>query len=497
MNEHISFDDLSRRTDDLLPPARRDEVDAHLAVCEACRREYETLLWINKSVKSVPWHPIPPGVSFHVPVEENRVRAALRRLGWGRTVAFAAMPAVLLLFIGALYCGSPAGGEYCPAPVRSALGRPGGIQPAGSEAVRTSVAVQRIVTRIPRDELQPTVGLESTPATEEPDEEPVIVVTGAASTETPELEEIGPGPAVGPGGVVAGGEDNGSDLVTGGESSPGVMTAQAGAWLTLTPASTSTVTPTVTATSTFVPPGGLSPDAAPQGRSVGPTTLEGLSYSPLPEAAAETGLMIVGSEGSRADRAIVISLADDAQGGHAKGQGSTLSAAPERRGSGISPAVEITALGDVFLTLAADIAPWHASSLTATSPSTSTVQGEAMAADGGEEAGNDGGPPVAALRQTDAGSIAEAAPRPPGPAHDESGEGEPTATQPGLTDRVSPLFVLIVAVVSFLVGRIAPAEPRTGLGKRRASLNDSTTPAPEPAGDSRSGISDHRRREIA
>ena len=138
MNEHISFDDLSRRTDDLLPPAQRAEVDAHLAECEACRREFETLLWINETVKSVPWQPLPAGVSFHVPVEENWLSAFLRGLGWGRSLAFAAVPALLLLFAGVVYCGSPAGAQHKHGDAdwdyecnRQSAGRP---QPGGSTA---------------------------------------------------------------------------------------------------------------------------------------------------------------------------------------------------------------------------------------------------------------------------------------------------------------------------------------------------------------------------
>jgi anti-sigma factor RsiW len=62
---------LQDAVDRRLDPAKQAEVEAHLALCPACRRELEALSWVKRSAASVT-APLPPGF-------ERRLRDSLER----------------------------------------------------------------------------------------------------------------------------------------------------------------------------------------------------------------------------------------------------------------------------------------------------------------------------------------------------------------------------------------------------------------------------------
>lgn len=53
MQHHLSIDLLTRALDEELSPAERFEVEGHLAVCEQCRRETDSLSHLSLAIESV------------------------------------------------------------------------------------------------------------------------------------------------------------------------------------------------------------------------------------------------------------------------------------------------------------------------------------------------------------------------------------------------------------------------------------------------------------
>lgn len=100
-NEHLSQDLIFRTVDDELTSAERFECEAHLAVCEACRRELAALREfssrIEVAVQSVPIPEIGTGRrDLQTAIEGRRSKTALslqppgrvmRRFGWGMAIA--------------------------------------------------------------------------------------------------------------------------------------------------------------------------------------------------------------------------------------------------------------------------------------------------------------------------------------------------------------------------------------------------------------------------
>ncbi|MFN2115735.1 MAG: anti-sigma factor family protein [Anaerolineae bacterium] len=81
MNDHIPLEDLSAWIDDQLAPARREQVDAHIATCAKCREQLESLRWSVGLTRAMPKTPLPPGASLRVPVEERSAPGWRRLLG--------------------------------------------------------------------------------------------------------------------------------------------------------------------------------------------------------------------------------------------------------------------------------------------------------------------------------------------------------------------------------------------------------------------------------
>jgi|GEM_PF-1978442 hypothetical protein len=107
MSAHIPLEDLSAHIDGALPPARRDQVDAHLATCEECRREYESLLWTVEFTRSLPRARMPEGASLGVSVPAEPEGARHLQLLWSRPLwAAAAALAIIALGIAALLARS-------------------------------------------------------------------------------------------------------------------------------------------------------------------------------------------------------------------------------------------------------------------------------------------------------------------------------------------------------------------------------------------------------
>lgn len=66
MIDHIPLEDLSARLDDALPPTRCAQIDAHVAVCDACRSELASLQWTVRFLRAMPAEEVPAPAAFHV-----------------------------------------------------------------------------------------------------------------------------------------------------------------------------------------------------------------------------------------------------------------------------------------------------------------------------------------------------------------------------------------------------------------------------------------------
>ena len=75
MIDHIPTDDLSALIDGALQPARRDQVEVHLAGCATCRGEFESLRWAVDFARALPPAPMPEGLALRLP-EASAARAA-------------------------------------------------------------------------------------------------------------------------------------------------------------------------------------------------------------------------------------------------------------------------------------------------------------------------------------------------------------------------------------------------------------------------------------
>ncbi len=101
MSEHIPTEDLSARIDDALSPARRDQVDAHLAGCEACREEMASLRWAADFARALPPAPMPEGLRLELPSSEHRTAGEPDGVfSFGRWAGLAALAALLILSFG-------------------------------------------------------------------------------------------------------------------------------------------------------------------------------------------------------------------------------------------------------------------------------------------------------------------------------------------------------------------------------------------------------------
>jgi anti-sigma factor RsiW len=87
---------LSAYLDGVLPAEEREAVDAHLAVCDTCRRRLQTLRALRHAIARLPSRDEPPGaVRAHVDALRFTHRARWRRpVLWGSLVAAAALIAV-------------------------------------------------------------------------------------------------------------------------------------------------------------------------------------------------------------------------------------------------------------------------------------------------------------------------------------------------------------------------------------------------------------------
>ncbi len=189
MDEHLTFEELSRRLDGEVSPSRREQIDEHLARCEACRKEYETLRWIEEVASDLDWPEPPPGFTMSLPASlrgeayaVSSLRAARRWLMRPAVLAFgAAAAALLFLAFGRSYCLSPTSGNLCPTSLRVAL---------GGEAVIPLATPEEIVVELPH---QPGFELPGAPrdvrtaVAAEPATEPVVRGTAftLAATVTP------------------------------------------------------------------------------------------------------------------------------------------------------------------------------------------------------------------------------------------------------------------------------------------------------------------------
>lgn len=100
-------EDLTLLVDDRLPPERRVEVEAHLAVCVRCRNELEALRLLKSGVRdALAEHSVPPAlaarVSSALEIESTRGAAPRRRamrLRWATVVGLPLAAAAVLVLL--------------------------------------------------------------------------------------------------------------------------------------------------------------------------------------------------------------------------------------------------------------------------------------------------------------------------------------------------------------------------------------------------------------
>lgn len=107
MIDHIPLEDLSARLDDALPPTRCAQIDAHVAVCDACRSELASLRWTVRFLRAMPEDAVPAPAAFHVgaatayvasdDTEDDRGSRAVASRTWA---TFGAIAALLVVAFG-------------------------------------------------------------------------------------------------------------------------------------------------------------------------------------------------------------------------------------------------------------------------------------------------------------------------------------------------------------------------------------------------------------
>src|SRR5437867_7650354 len=63
---HPLGEEIQDFADGRLPPARREELEAHLATCPQCGRELERLRWVKAGTARLPMHEPPPDLPARV-----------------------------------------------------------------------------------------------------------------------------------------------------------------------------------------------------------------------------------------------------------------------------------------------------------------------------------------------------------------------------------------------------------------------------------------------
>ncbi len=290
MDGHPTYEDLSRRLDGELSPSRLEEVDAHLDKCAACRKEYETLRWIDDTVMDLPWEPPPLGLSFRLPPEERGRYARRPSLSWARVAAVGAAATVLLALGGRWYCASPPGAPRCSGAVRTALSLPADAE-APAEKVRQARPAPQVSDRRGVDRsaavgptrvtLTATRTLLPVVTTATP---PVSETLSTATAAPVEFERKKVKSVALASTVPEEREDAGGGTERAGRSDPGpafwATTVPATAEITPTTAGTATITPTLAVDATVTPT--VVPTVAP--------------YPPPPTASSSTALPGLGRD---------------------------------------------------------------------------------------------------------------------------------------------------------------------------------------------------------
>src|SRR5256712_13796330 len=100
---HPLGEEIQDFADGRLPPARREDLEAHLATCPQCGRELERLRWVKEGTARLPMHEPPPDLPARVAQaldsEDRRGSRAtpLRRYLLAAAGVLAAAAAVILL----------------------------------------------------------------------------------------------------------------------------------------------------------------------------------------------------------------------------------------------------------------------------------------------------------------------------------------------------------------------------------------------------------------
>ena len=100
---HPLGEEIQDFADGRLPPARREELEAHLATCPQCGRELERLRWVKEGTARLPMHEPPPDLPARVALvldtEDRRASHArpLRRYLLPAAGVLAAAAAVVIL----------------------------------------------------------------------------------------------------------------------------------------------------------------------------------------------------------------------------------------------------------------------------------------------------------------------------------------------------------------------------------------------------------------
>ena len=108
MTRHPAGEELQELLDGRLEPARRAEIEAHVADCPACRQTLAALSWARQAATRLPVHEPPPELAARVARALDRaarpepsVARSVHRAGWAGGLAAAAAVAILVfLFVG-------------------------------------------------------------------------------------------------------------------------------------------------------------------------------------------------------------------------------------------------------------------------------------------------------------------------------------------------------------------------------------------------------------
>lgn len=183
-HNHI-IEQLSAYIDGQLSPAKRAEVDSHLASCPACMRELETLQWTVALVRAVPPRRVPRSFAIPVPAETPvRPRRFSLRWSYGFLRTATACAALLLIVVvsGDLLLRTTSLRVAAPALA------PAAAPAAEKRGERAAEAPQAQVAAAPQSSAATPAGAARSPSTADralPETEGAVAVQAATAQPTP------------------------------------------------------------------------------------------------------------------------------------------------------------------------------------------------------------------------------------------------------------------------------------------------------------------------